>query len=74
MMAFSNCLVSFRMRRHPGRYRPLSLSMRYRPDRAYAVPLCMRTESSRPVQPRDGFYALGVRYVREGLGVLSLRM
>lgn len=74
MMAFGNCLVSFRMRRHPGRYRLLSLGVGYRPDRAYAVPFRMRTESSRPVQPRDGVYALGVRYVRESLGVLSLRM
>lgn len=72
MMASGNCLVSFRMRRLPGRRRLLSLGMGYRSDRAYAVPLSVRTESSRPVQPRDGIYALGVRYVRESLGVLSL--
>lgn len=73
-MAFGNCLVSFRMRRLSGRHRLLSLSVGYRPDRAYSAPLRVRTESSRPVQPRDGVYALGVRYVRESLGVLSLRV
>ena len=74
MMAFGNCLVSFRMRRLPGRRRPISLGVGYRSDRAYAVPLSVRTESGRPVQPRDSVYALGVRYVRESLGVLSLCM